>query len=115
VEQVIVVGEGKNFPAALIVPSFDALKTWCKKHNIEYTTDADMIQNQKIVDRIWKDVEKLCQRFGKWEQIKKVTLLPEMWTIEGDELTPTLKLKRKEIHRKYATQIEALYANQSEG
>lgn len=109
IEQVIVVGEGKNFPAALIVPSFDALKTWCKKHKIEYTTDADMAQDQRIHDRIWKDVEKLCQRFGKWEQVKKISLLPLLWTIEGDELTPTLKLKRKEIHRKYAGQIEALY------
>lgn len=112
VEQVIVVGEGKNFPAALIVPAFDSLKTWCKKHNIEYTTDADMIRNQKVIDRIWKDVEKLTQRFGKWEQVKKIDLLPEMWTIEGDELTPTLKLKRKEIHKKYSSQIEALYTNQ---
>lgn len=109
IEQVIVVGEGKNFPAALIVPSFDALKTWCKKHKIEYTTDADMAQDQRIYDRIWKDVEKLCQRFGKWEQVKKISLLPLLWTIEGDELTPTLKLKRKEIHRKYTGQIEALY------
>lgn len=111
VEQVIVVGEGKNFPAALIVPSFDALKTWCKKHGISYTTDAEMIKNQQVVDRIWKDVEKANQRFGKWEQVKKFTLLPAMWTIENDELTPTLKLKRKQIHQRYTNDIEQLYAD----
>lgn len=110
VEQVIVVGEGKNFPAALIVPSFDALKTWCKKHGIKYTTDAEMAAEQRIIDRIWKDVEKANQRFGKWEQVKKFALLPEMWTIDNDELTPTLKLKRKQIHQRYADQIEQLYA-----
>lgn len=109
IEQVMVVGEGKNFPSALIVPSFEALRVWSKKHNIKYTSDADMIQNQQIIDRIWRDVEKANQHFGKWEQVKKFTLLPAMWTIEDDELTPTLKLKRKEIHRKYAAEIEGLY------
>lgn len=110
IEQVIVVGEGKNFPAALVVPSFEALQTWCKKHDVPYTTDAEIIKNQKIFDRIWQDVERLCERFGKWEQVKKIILLPELWTIEGEELTPTLKLKRKEIHKKYAAQIESLYS-----
>lgn len=113
VEQVIVVGEGKNFPAALIVPSFEALRVWSKKHRIDYTTDSEMIKNQEIFDRIWQDVERLCGRFGKWEQVKKIVLLPELWTIEGDELTPTLKLKRKEIHQKYSREIESLYEESS--
>lgn len=110
VEQCIVVGEGKNFPSALIVPSFDALRTWCEKHGISYTSDKEMVQNQKIIDRVQKDVDKANERFGKWEQVKKFTLLPELWTIEADELTPTLKLKRKQIHQRYASQIEALYS-----
>ncbi len=109
IEQLMVVGEGKNFPAALIVPSFEALRTWCKKHEIPYETDAAMIRNQRIIDRIWRDVEKANQRFGKWEQVKKMTLLATMWTIEGEELTPTLKLKRKEILKKYAAEVEAMY------
>lgn len=111
VEQVMVVGEGKNFPAALIVPSFEALRTWTKKHDIPYESDAAIIKNQRVADRIWEDVERLCQRFGKWERVKKIALLPAIWTIESDELTPTLKLKRKEIHKKYHDLIEALYDN----
>lgn len=111
VEQVMVVGEGKNFPAALIVPSFEALRTWTKKHNIPYESDAAIIKNQQVADRIWEDVERLCQRFGKWERVKKITLLPAIWTIENDELTPTLKLKRKEILKKYHDLIEAMYDN----
>lgn len=110
VEQCIVVGEGKNFPSALIVPSFDALRTWCEKHGINYTSDKEMVQNQKIIDRIQKDVDKANERFGKWEQVKKFTLLPALWTIEADELTPTLKLKRKQIHQRYASEIEAFYS-----
>jgi len=110
VEQVIVVGEAKNYPAALVVPSFEALQTWCKKHGIPYESDGAIIENKKVFDRIWKDVEKLCERFGKWERVKKIKLLPELWSIEGEELTPTLKLKRKEIHKKYAAEIEELYS-----
>ncbi len=110
VEQCIVVGEGKNFPSALIVPSFDALRTWCEKHGITYTSDKEMVQDQKIIDRIQKDVDKANERFGKWEQVKKFTLLPALWTIEADELTPTLKLKRKQIHQRYAAEIEAFYS-----
>lgn len=111
VEQVMVVGEGKNFPAALVVPAFDALRTWCKKHDIPYESDAAIIKNQQVADRIWQDVERLCLRFGQWERVKKITLLPAIWTIEGEELTPTLKLKRKEIHKKYGDLIEAIYQN----
>jgi long-chain acyl-CoA synthetase len=111
IEQIIVVGEGKNFPAALVVPAFEILKTWCAKHQIEYGSDSDIIKNPKIYDRIMRDVEKYNARFGKWEQIKKFELLPQIWTIDGGELTPTLKLKRKEIHKKYAVQIEKLYEN----
>lgn len=111
IEQILVVGEGKNYPAALVVPSFETLKTWCTKHQIDYGSDADIIKNPKIYDRIMRDVEKYNTQFGKWEQIKKFELLPQLWTIDGGELTPTLKLKRKEIHKKYAAQIEKLYEN----
>jgi long-chain acyl-CoA synthetase len=111
VEQIIVVGEGKNYPSALIVPAFEMLKTWCAKHQIEYISDSEIIKNQKVYDRIWRDVEKYNTRFGKWEQLKKFEMLPQIWTIDGGELTPTLKLKRKEIHKKYAAQIEKLYEN----
>jgi long-chain acyl-CoA synthetase len=111
IEQIIVVGEGKNFPAALIVPAFETLKTWCAKHQIEYVSDSEVINNQKVYDRIWREVEKYNGRFGKWEQLKKLEMLPQIWTIDGGELTPTLKLKRKEIHKKYAAQIEKLYEN----
>jgi long-chain acyl-CoA synthetase len=114
IEQIMVVGEGKNFPSALVVPNFDALKIWCQKHQIPFSSNNEIIKNPKIYDRIWRDIEKYNARFGKWEQIKKVTLMPALWTIDGGELTPTLKLKRKEIHKKYAADIEQLYASQGQ-
>lgn len=111
IEQVIVVGESRNFPAALIVPNFEALKTWCGRHDIPYTNPSEMIRHPKIEARIWRDVEKSNQRFGKWEQIKSMRLLDELFTIESGELTPTMKLKRKPIIQKYTTLIDSIYSN----
>jgi long-chain acyl-CoA synthetase len=109
IEQILVVGDGQKFPAALIVPAFEALRTWCGKHGITYTTDEDMVTKKEIKDRIWKDVDKMNQRYGSWERIKQIRLLSSPFTIEGGELTPTMKLKRKVIHAKYAEVIEEIY------
>lgn len=109
IEQCMVIGESQRFPAALIVPSFDGLRTWCKKHEIAYTTDSEMICNEQIKARIWKDIEKTNEAFGKWEQVKEIRILPELFTIEGGELTPTLKLKRKPIMAKYADLCKEIY------
>lgn len=109
IEQLIVVGENKNFPAALLVPSFDGLREYCKHKDIPYTTDAEMIQKPEIVEKYQREMDQLNKYFGKWEQIKKFKLLPEAWGIESGELTPTMKLKRKVIHSKFAKEIEELY------
>ncbi|MDG1159622.1 MAG: long-chain fatty acid--CoA ligase [Flavobacteriales bacterium] len=109
IEQIIVVGESQKHPSALIVPSFDSVKTWCKRHSIEYTTPAEMIKNEKVIQRIQKDIESINEQFGQWEQIKKVKYLPELFTVESGELTPTLKLKRKPIMAKYADIIASIY------
>ena len=109
IEQVLVVGEAQKFPAALIVPSFVALRTWCQKHKLEYTSDAEMVLNDQVKSRIQKDVQKVNDRYGGWEQVKQIRLLPEAFTIEGGELTPTMKLKRKIIHAKYEHVIQSIY------
>ncbi|MDP4952695.1 MAG: long-chain fatty acid--CoA ligase [Flavobacteriales bacterium] len=109
IEQIMVVGESQKHPSALIVPSFDSVKTWCKRHSIEYTTPAEMIQNEKVIQRIQKDIESINEQFGQWEQIKKVKYLSELFTVESGELTPTLKLKRKPIMAKYADIIASIY------
>lgn len=109
IEQIIVIGEAQKHPSALIVPSFDAVKTWCKRHSIEYTTPAEMIQNEKVIQRIQKDIDAINGQFGQWEQIKKVKFLSELLTVESGELTPTLKLKRKPIMAKYADIIASIY------
>ena len=109
IEQLIVVGADRNYPAALIVPSFDGLKEFCKRSDIDYTTDAQMIQNEKVQEKYLSEVAKYNELFGGWEQIKRFELLDAPWGIETGELTPTMKLKRKVIMEKYADRVEALY------
>jgi long-chain acyl-CoA synthetase len=109
IEQLIVVGADRNYAAALIVPSFDGLKEFCKRSDIDYTTDAQMIQNEQVQEKYLSEVAKYNELFGGWEQIKRFELLDAPWGIETGELTPTMKLKRKVIMEKYADRVEALY------
>lgn len=109
IEQLIVVGDGRNYPAALIVPSFDGLREYCKRKDIPYTSDAEMVQKPEIKEKYQTEVDSYNKYFGKWEQIKRFKLLDKPWGIDTGELTPTMKLKRKVITQKYQQQIEEIY------
>lgn len=109
IEQAIVVGEGQKFPSALIVPEFNALKEWCSRNEISYTNPEQIIKNQKVKDKLDEVVKDLMKNIAQYEQVKKVELLPKLFTIESGELTPTLKLKRKIIHNNYKNLIEGMY------
>lgn len=111
VEQVMVLGENRKFPAALIVPNFVALRTWAAKKGINYTTDEEMVKNSQVIEKFNQIMELSCKDFGKWEQVKRVVLLPKQWSIDGGELTPKLSLKRKVILEKNADIIENIYAD----
>ncbi|MCS6935710.1 MAG: long-chain fatty acid--CoA ligase [Chitinophagales bacterium] len=113
IEQIMVVGgDDKKYVSALIVPSFVNLRDWAKQQGIQVETNAQIVDNDKIKALINEEIDKLNSNFGKWEQIKKFALLDHEWTVEGGELTPTMKLKRKVIYEKYADRITALYAEQ---
>ncbi|MFN3757692.1 MAG: AMP-dependent synthetase/ligase [Algoriphagus aquaeductus] len=109
IEQLIVVGDGRNFPAALIVPSFDGLKEYCKRKDIPYTSDEEMVSKPEIKEKYQAEIDSYNKYFGKWEQIKRFTLLDKPWGIDTGELTPTMKLKRKVISQKYQKQIDEIY------
>lgn len=111
IDQLIVVGENKNYPSALVIPSFDALKDYCQYKGIPYTGDAEMIKKPEIIEKYNREIEELNKFFGKWEQIKRFKLLQDPWSIESGELTPTMKLKRKVIHQKFEKEIEELYVD----
>ncbi len=109
IEQLMVVGDGKNYPAALIVPSFDALRDYCKRKEIVYSTDSEMTKLPEILEKFQSEVDEINKYFGKWEQIKRFKLLDQPWGIDTGELTPTMKLKRKVIHQKFLKEIEDIY------
>jgi len=110
IEQMMVVGPERKFTAALIVPAFANLKTWCEKNGVPHQSNDEMI-NQPLVQKHFKSiVEKFNVQFNHIEQVKKFELLNKEWTIDGGELTPTLKLKRKVITEKYGDAIERIYA-----
>jgi long-chain acyl-CoA synthetase len=110
IEQVIVVGENRKHPAALIVPDAVVVEEWCKRHDHPFPGMAGIADDDRLRERIEREVNELMASFAKWEQVKKITILPAVFTIDGGELTPTLKLKRKPIMAKYADAIEAMYA-----
>ncbi len=110
IEQIMVVGDGEKMPAALIQPNFDYVREWAKRHHDDIgDLNEEIASNPHVIKRIMEEVDKINPRFGKWEQIKKIQLTPNIWSIDGGELTPTLKLKRKAILEKYKHLYEAIY------
>ena len=106
IEQVMVIGEGEKMPAALIQPNFEFLKDWAEIKNYDVI---NFSSDQRVIDRIQKEIDFHNQKFGKWEQIKKFEITPEEWTIEDNLLTPTLKMKRKNIKEKYKNLYNKIY------
>ena len=110
IEQVMVVGDGQKFPGALVVPNEDAVAEWCKRKNHPFPGMEGIRNDERIAARIQEDVDQLVEPFAKWEKVKAIRILPTMFTIDNNELTPTLKLKRKPIKEHYQHEIDQLYA-----
>lgn len=109
IEQMMVVGAEQKFVGALIVPSMANIKEWMQHKGLVFTTAEDAIHNPKILDLYKELIDSFNESFNHVEQVKKFELLPNEWTIESGELTPTLKLKRKVIMEKYKAAIERIY------
>lgn len=98
IEQIMVIGEGQKMPAALIQLNFPFVKDWAKLHNIELgETNEDIINHPQVIERIKEEIDVLNEKFGNWEKIKRFELTPDIWSIQGGHMTPTLKLKRKVV------------------
>ena len=109
IDQVMVVGESQKYPAALIQLNFDAVNEWLGQTDIplNYT---EMVANEKVLNKIKKDIDQANENFAQWEKIKKFKLTPEIWSVESGHLTPTMKLKRKIIKSKYQDLLEDIYS-----
>lgn len=110
IEQIMVIGENRKHPSALIVPAYEFLEEWCRRKEIPCKSREEMLRNPQVIDRYQEEIDEKNVHFGKWEQVKKFELLPEEFSIDGGEITPTLKLKRKVILAKYAGLIDSIYA-----
>ena len=108
--QVMIIGENKKFPSALIVPAFEELEKYCKVKGIPFESKESIIKNPQIVEKYQQEINKANENFGNWEMVKKFVLLPKEWTIDNGELTPKLSLKRKIILQKHEEEILKIYA-----
>jgi long-chain acyl-CoA synthetase len=109
----MVIGEGEKFPSALIVPSFAFVREWATRKGLDFEklSNEEIAANPELHERVNQEVSALNKEYGNWEQIKKFVLLPKEFSIDGDELTPTLKLKRKKILAKYQNEYKSIYCD----
>jgi len=111
IEQIMVVGEGQKMPAALILINFDFVNNWAQQHQLKIKeTLKSLSTDNRVIARIQKELDHYNPSFGKWEQIKKFELTPIDWTIENGLLTPTLKIKRKQILKKFQKLVKKIYS-----
>ncbi len=108
-DQIIVLGENQKFAAAVIVPDFEHLKSWCTIKGINYTTNLEMIASKVVKDRFKKEIDCFNKQFGDTDKIKKFELIDHEWTIDSGEITANLKIKRRHIQKKYTEQIDRLF------
>jgi long-chain acyl-CoA synthetase len=109
IEQIMVVGEGEKFPAALVVPNFETLKEWCQKKGIDFGNNEAAISNPQVKAKLEKEQERYNEHFAQFEKIKKIKLLPRLWTVEDGELTAKLSLRRKIIAEHFENEIKSLF------
>jgi long-chain acyl-CoA synthetase len=109
IEQVMVIGENRKYPSALIVPAFAYIRDWAKKNSINIHTNADIAAHPQVMEAILRDVEKTNENLAQYERIKNPALIDKEWTIDGGEMTPKLSLKRKVIMKENEKLIERIY------
>lgn len=110
IETAVVIAEQRNFPSALIVPEYAALRSWAESEGIASSTNEELCAHPQAQDHVRAEIEQLCSGMAQYEQIKKIVLLSEEFSIAGGELTPTMKVRRRQVDEKYAKQIEEIYA-----
>lgn len=110
IEQIMVIGEGEKMPAAFIQPNFAFIKEWAAIHKITLgSSNAEISKDTQVIERIQQEVDAMNVKFGHWEQIKRFELTPDIWSIDGGHLTPTLKLKRKVVKELYKDLYQKIY------
>lgn len=115
VSQVVVIGDGRKFPAALIVPNFEALRSELAELGLEAAGPAELIRDGRIISFFAGEVARQTPDFSQYEKIKGIILLDRELTVESGELTPTLKVRRRIVNEKFRERIDQLYAEKEAG
>jgi long-chain acyl-CoA synthetase len=115
VANAVMLGDRRPFPIMIIVPNLEQLRAWAAHRNIAWTTDAEMVERPEVHDKLERELRKQLRDFAQFEMPKKLLLLPDDFSIEAGELTPTLKVKRRVVEERYRDRIEALYAERAGG
>jgi long-chain acyl-CoA synthetase len=114
VSQVVLIGDGRKFPAALIVPDWELIDSYTKLKGIQAQSRAELCSNPRIIDLFERQIARLTPDLARYEKIKAIALVENEFTIEGGELTPTLKVKRRVINEKYRDVIDEMYRRAEE-
>ena len=109
IAEIMVIGDGEKLPAAFIQPDFEFVKSWAKKKGISIKSNEELVENKDVRARFQEEINGINTKFGHWEQIKKFELTPDVWSIDGGHLTPTMKLKRKSIMEIYKKLYDTIY------
>ncbi|MGI9540836.1 MAG: AMP-dependent synthetase/ligase [Flavobacteriaceae bacterium] len=109
IEQIMVIGESRKMPTALIQPNIEYITQWLDNKGIKTNSLQEACKETSLLEAIQKDIDGHNEKFGAWEQIKRFELIPEEWSIDQGHLTPTMKLKRKVVKEKYNSIIEKMY------
>ncbi len=109
IEQVVVIGDRRKFCSALIVPAEEVVKNWAEKNEIPIDNYKVLLENPKLIEEIQSEIDRLTEMFASYERIKKFCLISTLFSEQGGELTPSLKIKRRVVEEKYGDQIEAMY------
>jgi len=109
IAQAVLIGDQRNYITALIVPNFDSLVRWAGYKKISFKSHADLIKNPQVIAKVGSRVARVNEHLSNYERVKKIALLDQEMTLEGGQLTPSLKIKRRVVNQMYAAQIEVLY------
>jgi long-chain acyl-CoA synthetase len=109
IEQIVIIGDRRNYLTALIVPTFEKLEQIAEGKGIQWKDRRELVSHSEINKEMDLEIKRIQESFARYEQIKKFTLLPEIFSIENGELTPSLKIKRKAVEKKFADMIDQMY------
>ena len=108
-ENIIVIGENEKFASAIIVPNFNYLHFWASKYKVHYRNNQELISDERVLKRLQKEIDRINSDLAPHEQIKRYKFVIDEWGVQTGELSPTLKLKRNVLYKKYEEQIKQIF------